>query len=95
MVSVRREATGVTSLYIAGRDLAALRPQPGQFLSLEVPHPRRLVAITPVLVVHRPARQDQAVADHREGALLTTPPRSSRTKPGTRVIAEGPYGAIT
>jgi predicted ferric reductase len=94
MVSVRREAPGVTSLYIAGRDLAALRPQAGQFFRWRFltrdgwwqSHPFSL-STAPRAKIKRLRITVMALGDYT--AVL------QRTKPGTRVIAEGPYGAIT
>jgi predicted ferric reductase len=94
VASVRREAPGVTSLYIAGRDLAALRPQPGQFFRWRFltrdgwwqSHPFSL-STAPRAKIKRLRITVKALGDYT--AAL------QRTKPGTRVIAEGPYGAIT
>jgi predicted ferric reductase len=94
VVSVRREAPGVTSLYIAGRDLAALRPQPGQFFRWRFltrdgwwqSHPFSLSA-APRGRIKRLRITVKALGDYT--AAL------QRVRPGTRVIAEGPYGAVT
>jgi predicted ferric reductase len=94
VVSVQREAPGVTSLYIAGRDLAALRAQPGQFFRWRFltrdgwwqSHPFSL-SIAPRAEVRQLRITVKALGDYT--AAL------QQAKPGTRVIAEGPYGAIT
>lgn len=94
VVKVRREAPGVTSLYIGGRDLAALRPQPGQFFRWRFltrdgwwqSHPFSL-STAPRAKIKRLRITVKALGDY------TTALQS--TKCGTRVIAEGPYGAIT
>jgi predicted ferric reductase len=94
VVSVKREAPGVTSLYIAGRDLAALRPQPGQFFRWRFltrdgwwqSHPFSL-SIAPRAKIKRLRITVKALGDYT--AAL------QHVKPGTRVTAEGPYGAIT
>ncbi len=94
VVSVRHEAPGVTSLYIAGRDLAALRPQPGQFFRWRFltrdgwwqSHPFS-VSTAPRAKIKRLRITVKALGDYT--AAL------KRAKPGTPVIAEGPYGAIT
>ena len=94
VASVRREAPGVTSLYIAGRDLAALRPQPGQFFRWRFltsdgwwqSHPFSL-STAPPAKIKRLRITVKALGDYT--ATL------QRVKPGTRVIAEGPYGAVT
>lgn len=93
VVSVQREAPGVTSLYIAGRDLAALRPQPGQFFRWRFltrdgwwqSHPFSL-SIAPHAKIKRLRITVKALGDYTTAL--------QRVKPGTRVIAEGPYGAI-
>ncbi len=92
VATVRREATGVTSLYITGRDLAALRPQPGQFFRWRFltrdgwwqSHPFSL-SIAPSAKVKQLRITVKALGDYT--AAL------QQAKPGTRVIAEGPYGA--
>jgi predicted ferric reductase len=94
VVNVSREAPGVTSLYITGRDLAAMRPQPGQFFRWRFltrdgwwqSHPFSL-SIAPSAKVKRLRITVKALGDYT--AAL------QQARPGTRVIAEGPYGAIT
>lgn len=94
VVSVKHEAPGVTSLYISGRDLAALRPQAGQFFRWRFltrdgwwqSHPFS-VSAAPRAKTKQLRITVKALGDHT--AAL------QRAKPGTRVIAEGPYGAIT
>ncbi|MBO0801910.1 MAG: ferredoxin reductase family protein [Nocardiopsaceae bacterium] len=86
------ESPDVVSLYITGRDLDKLGAEPGQFFRWRFltrqlwwqSHPYSLSAMP---------RQDmmritvKARGDH-SAALASVPP-------GTRVIAEGPYGAFT
>ena len=94
VVAVQREAPGVTSLYIAGRDLAALRPLPGQFFRWRFltrdgwwqSHPFSLSA-APRGKIKRLRITVKTLGDYT--ATL------QRARRGTRVIAEGPYGAIT
>jgi len=94
VAAVRTEAPGVTSLHIAGRNLAALRPQPGQFFRWRFltrdgwwqSHPFSLSAV-PSPTTRRLRITVKALGDHT--AAL------QHARPGTRVIAEGPYGAIT
>jgi predicted ferric reductase len=90
--SVRVEGPGIVSVYIAGRDFGELAAEPGQFfrwrfLTRELcwqSHPYSLSAMP---------REDlmritvKARGDH-SSAL-------SSLRPGTKVIAEGPYGAFT
>jgi len=94
VVAVRPEAPGVTSLHIAGRNLAALRPQPGQFFRWRFltrdgwwqSHPFSVSAL-PVRNSGRLRITVKALGDYTASL--------QHTMPGTRVIAEGPYGAAT
>jgi predicted ferric reductase len=92
VAGVREEAPGVVSVYISGRDLDAMRAEPGQFfrwrfLSRELfwqSHPYSLSAMP------RPdmMRITVKARGHHSGSM-------AHLRPGTRVIAEGPYGAFT
>jgi predicted ferric reductase len=92
VVGVRPEAPGIVSVFITGRDLHKLRAEPGQFFRwrfLTRPlwwqsHPYSLSAMPRPDLMRITVK---ASGDHSGslGALL----------PGTRVIAEGPYGAFT
>ncbi|MGH3170955.1 MAG: ferredoxin reductase family protein, partial [Trebonia sp.] len=89
---VRPEAPGVVSVFIGGRDLDRLRAEPGQFfrwrfLTRELcwqSHPYSLSAMpTPdQMRITVKARGDHS------GSL-------ANLAPGTRILAEGPYGAFT
>ena len=89
---VRDEAPGVVSIYIQGSRLRELSAEPGQFfrwrfLTREMwwqSHPYSLSA-APSDDTMRITVKD--LGDH-SGALR-------RLRPGTRVMAEGPYGAFT
>jgi ferredoxin-NADP reductase/DMSO/TMAO reductase YedYZ heme-binding membrane subunit len=89
---VRPEAEGIVSVFIAGRDFDRLRAEPGQFfrwrfLSRDLwwqSHPYSLSAM-PQPDMMRITVKSQG--DH-SGSLADL-------RPGTRVIAEGPYGAFT
>jgi predicted ferric reductase len=90
--SVHREAPGVFSVVVRGRDLDELGAQAGQFFrwrflgaglgwtstpySLSAPPRRDLMRITV-----------KALGDHSAAVTLL--------RPGTRVWAEGPYGSLT
>jgi predicted ferric reductase len=89
---VVREAPGVVSVYLTGRQLHRLRVLPGQFFLwrfLDGPgwsraHPYSLSAAP---------RRDQmriTVKDLGDGSA-----RVAVVRPGTRVLIEGPYGALT
>jgi predicted ferric reductase len=90
--SVQPEAPGIVSVLISGREFDFLRAEPGQFyrwrfLSRELwwqSHPYSLSAM-PLPDMMRITVK--ASGDH-SGSL-------ARLKPGTRIIAEGPYGAFT
>ncbi|HLH58035.1 MAG TPA: ferredoxin reductase family protein [Streptosporangiaceae bacterium] len=91
VVGVRRESADVVSVYIGGRHLDELRAEPGQFFRWRFlargvwwsSHPYSLSAL-PRPDVMRITVKDRG--DH-SGSM-------SRLRPGTRVIAEGPYGAF-
>jgi predicted ferric reductase len=90
--SVRRDAPGVVSVVVSGRHLDELQAAPGQFFRWRflthgmwwASHPYSLSA---------PPRTDRlritvkALGDHSRLLPLLLP--------GTRVVAEGPYGAMT
>jgi predicted ferric reductase len=90
--SVRPEAPGIVSVLISGRDFDHLRAEPGQFfrwrfLTRELwwqSHPYSLSAMPQPDLMRITVK---ARGDH-SGSL-------GNLKPGTRIIAEGPYGAFT
>jgi predicted ferric reductase len=90
--SVRPEAPGIVSVFITGRDFDRLRAEPGQFfrwrfLTRELwrqSHPYSLSAMPRPDLMRITVK---ARGDH-SGSL-------ARLQPGTRIIAEGPYGAFT
>jgi predicted ferric reductase len=90
--SVRPEGPGIVSVFITGRDFDELRAEPGQFfrwrfLTRELwwqSHPYSLSAMPHPNSMRITVK---ARGDH-SGSM-------ARLRPGTRVIAEGPYGAFT
>jgi ferredoxin-NADP reductase/DMSO/TMAO reductase YedYZ heme-binding membrane subunit len=90
--SVRPEAPGIVSVFITGRNFDRLRAEPGQFfrwrfLTRELwwqSHPYSLSAMPQPNQMRITVK---ARGDH-SGSL-------ARLQPGTRIIAEGPYGAFT
>ena len=92
VAGVRRESPHTVSVYITGRRLRDLEAEPGQFFRWRFlarghwwqSHPFSLSAV-PSDELMRITVQD--AGDH--SAAL------SRLRPGTRVIAEGPFGAFT
>jgi predicted ferric reductase len=90
--SVRPEAPGIVSVHVSGRKFDHLRAEPGQFfrwrfLTRELwwqSHPYSLSAMPQPDLMRITVK---ALGDH-SGSL-------ANLKPGTRIIAEGPYGAFT
>ena len=89
---VRPEAPGVVSVFITGRDFDRLRAEPGQFFRWRFltrdrwwqSHPYSLSAMPQPDLMRITVK---ASGDH-SGSL-------ANLQPGTRIIAEGPYGAFT
>ncbi len=92
VLSVQPEAPGIVSVFIRGRDFGKLRAEPGQFfrwrfLTRELAwqsHPYSLSAMPRTDLMRITVK---AQGDHSDSM--------ARLRPGTRVIAEGPYGAFT
>ena len=92
VIGVKPEGPGVTSVYIGGAHLDELAAEPGQFFRWRFltrslwwsSHPYSLSA-APGADLMRITVKD--TGDHSQAL--------SRLRPGTRVIAEGPYGAFT
>jgi predicted ferric reductase len=92
VIGVKAEGPGVISVYIGGSHLDELAAEPGQFFRWRFltrslwwsSHPYSLSA-APGTDVLRITVKD--TGDHSRAL--------SRLRPGTRVIAEGPYGAFT
>jgi predicted ferric reductase len=90
--AVRPEAPGIVSVFIAGRDFHRLCAEPGQFfrwrfLTRELwwqSHPYSLSAMPQPDMMRITVK---ARGDHSDSL--------AHLEPGTRVIAEGPYGAFT
>jgi predicted ferric reductase len=92
VVSVQPEAPGVVSIVIGGRRLDELRVQPGQFFRWRF-LARGLWWTSLPISLSAPPHGDRlritvkATGDHSGELRGLTP--------GTRVVAEGPYGALT
>ncbi|MBQ0987798.1 ferric reductase-like transmembrane domain-containing protein [Streptomyces sp. F63] len=90
--SVREEAPGVHSVVVRGRRLPEMGARPGQFLRWRFLTPGLRWTSTPYSL-SAPPRPDRlritvkTLGDHSAAV--------SRLRPGTRVWAEGPYGALT
>ncbi|MEU9792123.1 ferredoxin reductase family protein [Streptomyces sparsogenes] len=92
VLEVRPEAPGVVSVYVTGDKLDELRAEPGQFFRWRFLAPGLWRAANPysLSAAAHPSYLRitvKAAGDH--SAAL------ARLAPGTRVLAEGPYGAFT
>jgi predicted ferric reductase len=92
VTEVRPEAPGVVSVVIGGRHLAELRAESGQFFRWRF-LTRDLWWTASPYSLSAPPRPDllritvKAAGDHSDAL--------ARLAPGTRVVTEGPYGALT
>jgi predicted ferric reductase len=92
VTDVRPEAPGVVSIVIGGRHLDELRAQSGQFFRWRF-LTRDLWWTSAPYSLSEPPRPDRlritvkASGDHSDALR--------KLEPGTRVVAEGPYGALT
>jgi ferredoxin-NADP reductase len=92
VLSVQPEAPGIVSVYISGRDLDLLGAEPGQFFRWRFltgqlawqSHPYSLSAMPRSDLMRITVK---ALGGHSNSMV--------GLRPGTRVIAEGPYGAFT
>lgn len=92
VVSVSAEAPGVVSLRIEGRHLERLAAEPGQFFLWRFLDRRRVWSAHPFSLSRAPDGQSlrvtvKALGDHTA--------RIGGVRPGTRVLAEGPFGVFT
>jgi predicted ferric reductase len=92
VLSVERENADVVSITIAGRHLDELRAESGQFFRWRFLS-RGLWWTSSPYSLSAPPRSDRlritvkALGDHSQALFAV--------RPGTRVVAEGPYGAVT
>ena len=92
VLGVRHEAPGVVSVVIGGRHLSELRAESGQFFRWRF-LARGLWWVSSPYSLSAPLEQGQlritvkALGEHSHAL--------ARLRPGTRVLAEGPYGALT
>jgi ferredoxin-NADP reductase len=92
VMAVQPEAPGIVSVYITGRDLHRLGAEPGQFFRWRFltrqlgwqSHPYSLSAMPRPDLMRITVK---ARGDHSRSL--------AGLRPGTRIIAEGPYGAFT
>jgi predicted ferric reductase len=90
--SVRREAPDVVSIQVRGRDLDLIDAQPGQFFLWRFITPTGWFQAHPFSLSAAPKKDRlritvKVLGDHSA--------RLQRIRPGTRVLAEGPYGTFT
>lgn len=92
VAGVRREGSDVVSVYVTGKRLPELVAEPGQFFRWRFLTRQLWWAANPYSLSAPPdadlLRITVKNAGEHSAALL-------RLQPGTRVIAEGPYGAMT
>ena len=90
--AVRKEAPGVVSVVIKGRHMDELKAEPGQFFRWRFLN-RELWWVSAPYSLSAPPKRNylritvKALGEHSR--------ELARLRPGTRVIAEGPYGALT
>jgi predicted ferric reductase len=89
---VVEEAPGVVSLSISGRGLERLRPQPGQFFLWRFLARGRWWKAHPFSLSAAPDGRSLRITVK---ALGDDTARLGEIRPGTRVIAEGPFGVFT
>ena len=92
VAEVSEEAPGVVSLHIVGRGLDRLRAEPGQFFLWRFLDRRRVWSAHPFSLSAAPDGNAlritvKALGDHSA--------RLRDLRPGTRVLAEGPFGVFT
>ncbi|MFC0597972.1 ferredoxin reductase family protein [Streptomyces palmae] len=92
VAEVRPEAPGVVSVYLTGRNLGELRAAPGQFLRWRFLAPGLWWAANPYSL-SAPADPDWLRITVKEAGAHSAALAS--LSPGTRVLAEGPYGGLT
>jgi predicted ferric reductase len=92
VTSVVREADGVVSVYVTGRDLAALRVEAGQFFTWRFLAGPGWSRAHPYSLSSAPDGRSLriTVKDLGDGSRDV-----ARLRPGTRVLVEGPYGRLS
>jgi predicted ferric reductase len=90
--SVRREADGVVSIYVTGRDLRGITAKPGQFFLWRFIGATGWTKALPFSLSAVPNGQHLRITVKDLGDDTN---RLQRLRPGTRVFAEGPYGTFT
>ncbi|HXM55410.1 MAG TPA: ferric reductase-like transmembrane domain-containing protein [Candidatus Dormibacteraeota bacterium] len=89
---VRREAPGVVSIYIGGRDLWSLPTQAGQFMLWRFLDRERWWQAHPFSLSLAPGSRHLRLTVKRIGDFSG---RVATLRPGTPVLVEGPFGSFT
>ncbi|MFC5663802.1 ferric reductase-like transmembrane domain-containing protein [Kitasatospora misakiensis] len=92
VAEVRPEGPGVVSVFLTGERLGGLRAEPGQFFRLQFQAPGLRWAANPYSLSAPPHENLLRFTVKDLGAHSAA---VARLRPGTRVRAEGPYGAFT
>jgi predicted ferric reductase len=92
VVEVVTEGPDVTSLRIGGRGLSRLRAEPGQFFLWRFLTPGRWWSAHPFSLSEAPDGRSMRITVKNLGDFSA---RVADIRPGTRVIAEGPFGTFT
>ncbi|MDQ1455352.1 MAG: hypothetical protein QOH28_972 [Actinomycetota bacterium] len=90
--SVKREAAGVVSIQVRGRDLDLIDAQPGQFFLWRFITPTGWFQAHPFSLSAAPRNNRLRITVKNLGDHSA---RLQRIRPGVRVLAEGPYGTFT
>jgi len=90
--SVRREAPGVVSIVIAGKNLDRIGAEPGQFFLWRFITPTGWWQAHPFSLSAAPVRNHMRITIKDLGDYTK---RLQHIRPGVRVFAEGPYGTFT
>ena len=90
--AVKKEAPGVVSIYLSGRALDRIGAEPGQFFLWRFLAPDLWWKTHPFSLSAAPTRKSVriTVKDLGDGTK-----QLQKIRPGTRVLAEGPYGTFT
>jgi ferredoxin-NADP reductase len=92
VVSVQKEAAGVVSVVVGGRHLEELGAESGQFFRWRFLARGMWWVSSPYSLSAPPRRDRMRITVKALGDQSRT---LAAIKPGTRVLAEGPYGAMT
>ncbi|WP_231873428.1 MULTISPECIES: ferredoxin reductase family protein [Kitasatospora] len=92
VAEVRAEGPGVVSVFLTGRHLDELRAEPGQFFRLQFVTPQLRWAANPYSLSAPPHPRFLRFTVKDLGSHSAA---LARLAPGTKVRAEGPYGAFT